>query len=208
MIHNLQLHIKCGLLTPENLRILCEIIDKYGLQGLKFPASERISLLGIRDGDEDKIAGELGGLHEASSSHTAIIVKACPGNTSCKRGQQNSFELGLKLEEEFHGRVLPAKFTIGVSGCPNQCMETCIKDLGFVGFQKGWKIMIGGNGGSNPRLSTELIGNISTDEALKIARKVVEYFSLNGKAHRRLGSIIDNLGFDEVRNGILGSEEK
>lgn len=56
-------------------------------------------------------------------------------------------DVGFKLDERYHGLELPAKFKLGVSGCPNQCAETCIKDVGFVGMPKGWKILVGGNGG-------------------------------------------------------------
>ena len=78
-------------------------------------------------------------------------IKACPGTTYCKRGQLDSLGLGKILDEKYHGMELPGKMKIGVSGCPNQCGETSFKDIGLVGTPKGWRVYVGGNGGTNPR---------------------------------------------------------
>jgi len=45
--------------------------------------------------------------------------------------------LELKLDQKYHGLPLPYKFKIGVSGCPNNCSEASIKDLGLVGAAMG-----------------------------------------------------------------------
>jgi len=51
--------------------------------------------------------------------------------------------VGLKLDDKYHGMELPFKFKMGVSGCPNNCAESSIKDVGLVGMQKGWRVMAG-----------------------------------------------------------------
>jgi NAD(P)H-nitrite reductase large subunit len=56
-------------------------------------------------------------------------VKICPGTTFCKKGQQDSVGIGLKLDEKNYGTELPSKLKIGVSGCLNSCSEHIIKDI-------------------------------------------------------------------------------
>jgi NAD(P)H-nitrite reductase large subunit len=90
-----------------------------------------------------------------------------------------------------------------VSGCVNQCAETCIKDIGIVGFPKGWRIFIGGNGGSSPRLSQEVARDLSTEQALALIDKIIAYYNANASPKQRLGSMIDKIGFDTVKAAVL-----
>ena len=46
---------------------------------------------------------------------------------------------------------MPAKVKLAVSGCPRNCAESSIKDVGIVGVKGGFNIYIGGNGGTNLR---------------------------------------------------------
>jgi NAD(P)H-nitrite reductase large subunit len=131
-------------------------------------------------------------------------VKACPGTTFCKRGQQDSLSIGLKLDGKYNGMEMPAKFKIGVSGCPNQCAETCIKDIGLVGMPKGWKLLVGGNGGGKPRLAVELTKDLSTEQALELVDKIIQYYKANAKPHQRLGAMIEKMGFEQFKAAVFG----
>jgi NAD(P)H-nitrite reductase large subunit len=93
---------------------------------------------------------------------------------------------------------------MGVSGCANQCAETCIKDIGLVGLPKGWKVLVGGKGGGRPRLSQELAKDLSAEQALELVDRIIEYCKANGKPRRRLGDLIDEMGFDSFKKMVLG----
>jgi len=109
----------------------------------------------------------------------------------------------MALHDEYHGMNLPAKFKIGVSGCPNCCGESWIKDLGFFGFKSGFKVVVGGEAGKKPRIGKELTYVESTDDAMKVARSVFDYYKANAKPKERLGDFIDRIGFDEFKKGVL-----
>jgi NAD(P)H-nitrite reductase large subunit len=196
-------HIPCGVVKPETLRRLADISEKYGAQALKVTSAERIAIVGIKEEDVDKIWSELGMSPGFAVGLCVRSVKACPGTTFCKKGIQDSISIGLKLDGRYHGMELPGKFKIGVSGCPNQCAETCIKDVGLVGLPKGWKLLVGGNGGAKPRLSQELAKDLSDEEAMELIDRIIDYYKENAQPHRRLGAIIDKTGFDEFKNQIL-----
>jgi NAD(P)H-nitrite reductase large subunit len=98
---------------------------------------------------------------------------------------------------------LPGKFKMGVSGCPNQCAETCIKDIGLIGTPKGWRLLVGGNGGAKPRLSQELEKNISADEAIGLIEKIIEFYKANAKPHQRLGAMLEKMDFDEFKSAVF-----
>jgi NAD(P)H-nitrite reductase large subunit len=195
-------HIPCGVVQPVTLRKLADAAEKYGAAALKVTSAARIAIVGLKEEDVDSVWSELGMKPGAAVGLCVRSVKACPGTTFCKRGIQDSLSLGLKLDEKYHGLELPAKFKIGVSGCPNQCAETCIKDIGLVGLPKGWKVLVGGNGGAKPRLSQELAKDLSTEQALELVDKIIDYFKANSKPHQRLGSMIEKMGFEEFKSAV------
>jgi NAD(P)H-nitrite reductase large subunit len=197
-------HIPCGVVSGGTLRKLADVAEKYNAAALKITSAARIAIVGIDEKDVDAIWAELGMSPGFAVGLCVRSVKACPGTTFCKRGIQDSLALGLKLDEKYHGLELPGKLKIGVSGCPNQCAETCIKDIGLVGMPKGWRLLVGGNGGAKPRLSKELAKDITAEEAIELVEKIIEYYKDNARPHQRLGSMIEKMDFDEFKAAILG----
>jgi len=198
-------HLPCGVVSPETLRKIAEAADKYNIPALKVTSASRIAMVGLKEEQVDAVWQDLKMSPGAAVGLCVRSVKACPGTTFCKRGQQDSLGIGMMLDEKYHGLELPGKFKIGVSGCPNQCAENCIKDVALCGTAKGWIIQVGGNGGARPRLAQELVRDLSIEEALTIVDKIVKFYKDNGeKKHRRLGLLIDEMGFEAFKQAILG----
>jgi len=195
-------HIPCGVVLPETLRRLADVAEKYGAQALKITSAARIAMVGIEQKDVDAIWDELGMSPGFAVGLCVRSVKACPGTTFCKRGMQDSLALGLTLDEKYHGLELPGKFKMGVSGCPNQCAETCIKDIGLVGMKNGWRLFVGGNGGARPRLSQELTRDLTAEQALELIDKIIEFYKSNAGPHQRLGAMIEKMGFDQFKSAV------
>ena len=196
-------HIPCGVVTPEVLRKLADVAEKYGCSALKITSAARIALVGLKEEDVDRVWADLG----ISPGHAVGLcvrsVKACPGTTFCRLGQQDALGIGMKLDKIYHGMELPSKTKIGVSGCMNQCAETCIKDIGLVGTKKGWTVMVGGSGTGHPRLAQTLQEELSTEAALALIAKTVGYYKQNAKKFERIGKMIDRIGFDALREALL-----
>ena len=195
-------HVPCGVVKPQELRRIADVAEKYKAV-LKITSAARIALVGLKEQDIDNVWADLDMPKGAAIGLCVRSIKACPGTTFCKRGIQDSLGLGLKLSEKYHGMELPAKFKMGVSGCPNQCAETCIKDIGLVGLPKGWKVLVGGNGGAKPRLAIELAKDLSTEQATELVDKIIEYYKANAKPHQRLGAMIEKMGFEEFKSAVL-----
>lgn len=196
-------HIPCGVVSGDILRKLADVSEKYQAKALKITSASRIAIVGINEKNVDAVWSELGMSPGFAVGLCVRSVKACPGTTFCKRGMQDSLSLGLKFDEKYHGLELPGKFKIGVSGCPNQCAETCIKDIGLVGMPKGWRLLVGGNGGAKPRLSKESAKDITTEEAIELTEKIIEYYKSNARPHQRLGAMIEKMDFDKFKTAVL-----
>ena len=197
-------HIPCGVVAPETLRKLADVAEKYGAQALKVTSAARIAIVGVDEKDVDAIWSELGMSPGFAVGVCVRSVKACPGTTFCKRGMQDSLTLGMKLDGKYHGMEVPGKFKMGVSGCPNQCAETCIKDIGIVGSPKGWRLLVGGNGGAKARLARELAKDLTEEQVLDLIEKIIEYYQANAKTHQRLGAMLDKMEFDDFKSAVVG----
>ena len=159
----------------------------------------RIALLGLKEDDIDAIWSDLG---MDSGSVVGICVrsiKACPGTSFCKRGQQNSLSVGTQLDKKYHGMQMPGKMKMGVSGCPNQCAEGNFRDIGLFGTPKGWRVSVGGNGGAIPRVAELLAKDLPTEETLQLVDQVIDYFKANAKPKERIGRMIGRLGLDDLK---------
>ena len=197
-------HIPGGITTPAVLRKLADVAEKYNAAAIKITSAQRIAIVGLPADKLDEIWSVLGEKLGAAIGLCVRSVKICPGTTFCKKGKQDSVTVGLELDKRYHGLELPWKFKMGVSGCLNDCAETCIKDIGLVGMPKGWTIKVGGNGGGKARLSVPLVDGIATNEdALVIIDKIVNWFKEQGKVGR-LGKIIEDTGgIDNFKEVIL-----
>ncbi len=188
-------HIPGGIITDFNLlRKLADVAEKYGAQAIKLTSAQRVAVVGLKEEDLDQIWAELGLVPGAAIGLCVRSVKICPGTDFCRIGMQDAVGVGLKLDEKYHGFELPFKFKMGVSGCPNNCSESSIKDIGLVGMQKGWRVLAGGFvSGLKPRLADIIATGLNDEEALALTDKVIEWYRDQGKA-KRLGRVIDDVG--------------
>jgi len=195
-------HIPGGIIDPAGLRKIADVAEKYHAKALKITSAQRIAIVGIDPNDIDSAWEDLGMKPGAAIGLCVRSVKICPGTTFCKRGQQDSVGVGLKLDEIYHGMPLPWKFKMGVSGCVNSCAEPAVKDVGLIGTSKGWRLLVGGCSAGRPRIGQMLAENLSDEEALSLVDKVITYYKNQGKK-QRLGAMIDEIGFDAFKEAVL-----
>lgn len=197
-------HVPCGVVTPDLLRKIADVSEKYGAAALKLTSAARVAIVGIKEEDVEKVWADLGMQPGNAVGKCVRSIKACPGNAFCSLGQQDALSMGMKLDEKYHGYELPSKTKIGVSGCNNQCAENCIKDISLFGKKGGWTLMAGGIGTGRPRLANVIAENLDDDTALALFEKMVVYYKENGKKLERIGKMIDRLGLDTVREAVAG----
>ncbi len=189
-------HIPCGVVTPDLLRKIANVSEKYHAQAVKITGATRIAIVGLKEEDIDKAWDELNLAKGAAVGLCVRSVRTCPGTTFCKLGKQDALGMGMKLDEKYHAVKLPGKFKMAVSGCKLSCSESWVRDVGLIGYPKGWTLTIGGNVGMRPRIGQELVEGLDDDQALEAVEKVVNYYKENAKPGERLGKMIDRVGLE------------
>mgnify|MGYP002531305473 FL=1 len=194
-----------GFIQPEQLQKYIDVANEFGAV-LKLTGSQRIMITNLKAEDVDK-AWEMLGMEPAYTvSNRVRSVKICPGTTFCKRAKQDSVHLGMQIERKYLSLEMPSKMKIGVSGCPNSCTESRMKDVGIIGTVEGWNVYAGGSGGAHPRIG-DLIAEVTTEkEALALVDRIIAYYKENAQIER-MGEFIDRIGLEAFKAAVLGDLE-
>lgn len=191
-------HFPCGIVSPEQLRKIADVAQRYGCQAIKLTSAERFAMIGLREQDIDAVWKDLGFEPGSLTGDRVRSVRVCPGTDYCKRGQQDSLALGRIIDSRYHGQAMPAKFKISVSGCPNQCTETSTKDIGLVGTRAGWDIWVGGSGGASPRIGTRLVRGVSSERVLTLVEGIIAFYQANARKKERFYKVLGRLGINTL----------
>jgi len=192
-------HIPCGVVTPELLRRVADVAEKYEVDLIKVTGATRFALVGLREQDIDAAWDDLGLDQGAAVGLCVRSIRTCPGIDYCRLAVQDALNLGLKLDDIYHGMQLPNKMKMAVSGCNLNCSESVVRDIGLVGKNDGWTLLIGGNVGPKPRLAAELTAGLDDETTLSLIARVVDYYRENGKKGERLGKMVARVGLDPFR---------
>lgn len=194
-------HLPGGFIKPDVMEKYAYVARKYN-GTLKLTSAQRIMITGLKAEDIDSVWEDLGMQPALGFANCVRSVKICPGIAFCKRGKQDSIKLGLELDRRYIKKEMPSRMKIGVSGCPNSCSESVIKDIGVIGTDEGWDVYVGGSAGSHPRLADKLITGLDYEDTLRIIDIIVKYYQKNADIER-VGQFIDRIGFEKFQQDVL-----
>ena len=188
-----------GVTTPAELRKIADVAEKYKVPMVKVTGSQRIDLLGVKKADLPAIWDELGMPSGQAYTKGVRMVKTCVGSQFCRFGTQDSITAGIDLERRLENLYTPHKFKMGVVGCPRNCAEATVKDLGMVGQEGNWQIVFGGAAGKGVRKADLLVTVETTEEALTACEIVFQYYRENANYLERTYDFVERLGIEKVR---------
>jgi nitrite reductase (NADH) large subunit len=188
-----------GVTTPDELRRIADVADKYNVPMVKVTGSQRIDLLGIKKADLPKVWADLGMPSGQAYTKGVRMVKTCVGSEFCRFGVQDSTSAGIQLERRLENLFTPHKFKMGVVGCPRNCAEATVKDLGMVGQEGSWQVVVGGAAGKSVRKADLLITVETTEQALEACDLFFQYYRENANYLERSYDFVERLGIEKVR---------
>ncbi len=102
----------------------------------------------------------------------------------------------------------PHKVKIAVSGCPRNCAEAGIKDVGVIGVDSGWEIYVGGNGGIKTEVAQFLVKLKTHEEVMEYCGAFLQLYRTEGWYLERTVHYIGRVGLDHVKQAVLQDETK
>ena len=188
-----------GVTSPDELRRIADAAEKYHVRMVKVTGSQRIDLLGVKKEDLPKIWADLGMPSGQAYTKGVRMVKTCVGTDFCRFGVQDSTSAGIELERRFENLFTPHKLKMAAVGCPRNCAEATVKDIGLVGQEGSWQIVVGGAAGKSVRKADVLVTVDTTEAALEAATLFFQYYRENANYLERTYDFVVRLGIDKVR---------
>ncbi len=196
-----------GETTASELRRIADVVDKYKIPTVKVTGGQRIDLLGVKKEDLVNVWKDIGMPSGHAYAKALRTVKTCVGSEWCRMGTQDSTQMGKDLERAMWRMYAPHKVKFAVSGCPRNCAEAGIKDVGIIGVDSGWEMYVAGNGGIKTEVAHFLVKVKTADEVLEYTGAFCELYRQEGWYLERTVHYVNRVGLDYVKKRILEDHE-
>jgi nitrite reductase (NADH) large subunit len=192
-----------GETTADELRRIADAVDKYRIPTVKVTGGQRIDLLGVKKEDLVGVWRDIGMPSGHAYAKALRTVKTCVGSEWCRFGTQDSTQMGKDLERALWRMYAPHKVKLAVSGCPRNCAEAGIKDVGVIGVDSGWEIYVAGNGGIKTEVAQFLVKLKTAAEVLEYSGAFLQLYREEGWYLERTCHYVSRVGLDHVKKKIL-----
>ncbi len=193
-----------GVTSPDELMRIAKTAIKYNVPMVKFTGGQRIVLLGIKKEDLPGVWKDLGMPSGHGYAKAFRTCKSCVGTDFCRHGLGDSITLAQKIERRFQGVESPHKMKLATAGCPRNCSEAYVKDLGAVAIEGGkWGIYLGGAAGGSVRKGDLLLTVDTHDEVLKYMGRFMQYYREHGKYLERTYGLLERIGIEQLRKILV-----
>ncbi len=192
-----------GETSSSELRRIAHVVDKYQIRTVKVTGGQRIDLLGVKKQDLPAVWKDLGMPSGHAYAKALRTVKTCVGSEWCRFGTQDSTQMGKDLERALWRMYAPHKVKLAVSGCPRNCAESGIKDVGVIGVESGWEIYVGGNGGIKTEVAQFLARVKTSAEVLEYAGAFLQLYREEGWYLERTVHYVARVGLEHVKKAVV-----
>jgi sulfite reductase beta subunit-like hemoprotein len=180
--------VPAGDLPASFVPELRRIAEHYGRGEFRCTGRHELEIPFIQECDVQVVTRALVqlGIRTAGRSHRPNVI-ACPGMDHCSVAYAKTkylyFEVESFLRKVEQNGLLPPEFRVAISGCPNECSQVMINDVGFVasigsyGGQKtqGFELAVGGSLSKEGRLATR-IAFVSPEDIVPTLRDILEIY--------------------------------
>ncbi|MGI8992204.1 MAG: nitrite reductase large subunit NirB [Bryobacteraceae bacterium] len=197
-----------GVTTPAQLRRIADVAEKYNVPMVKLTGGQRIDLLGVKKEDLPNVWRDLDMPSGHAYGKRYRTCKSCVGTEFCRFGVGDSTSLAIKIEQYLQGIDSPGKLKLATAGCPRNCSEAMVKDIGAVAIEGGrWEIYVGGAAGAHVRKGDILCVVNSHEETLRMTARFIQYYRENAKYLERTYGFVERVGIARICAVVVADSE-
>ncbi len=216
--HMIRIKLPVGRITPEGLRVLADVAERYAENRLAHVTTRQaVQLHHVHRRDVPKVlrAVNAAGLTTREAcGHSIRAITCCP---FAGVSPEEPFDVTPYAEATYRyflrhpvGQNLPRKFKIAFEGCATDHARTPIHDIGVVaaleGEKRGFRIYVGGGLGAAP-MSAELLEPFTPEEdllptMLAIIRLFDRYGNRKVLTQARLKFLVKKWGIAAFREAV------
>jgi sulfite reductase beta subunit-like hemoprotein len=215
--HMQRIKIPGGLLTADQLEALAEIADLYG-RGIAHVTTRQdiqihwVPLDGIMDMYERLLAVDI--TTRGACADSVRNVTGCP---YAGMHPDEAFDVApycMAIHDYFLfnplNLTLPRKFKIAVEGCPDDCAQVPVNDIGLYAKERdgarGFAVWAGGGLGAQPFLAKPVADFIPADDVLIWCEAIVRiqhrYGERKNRSRARMKYVVKRMGLDRFRTMV------
>ncbi|WP_299434482.1 nitrite reductase [uncultured Maribacter sp.] len=220
-VQMIRIKLPYGKVSSEQLRRICDVSEEYSRGRLHITTRQDIQIHYVDLDRTPELWAEL--------EKSDITLREACGNTV--RNVTASETAGIDVDEPFDvspyahalfqyflrnpiSQELGRKFKVSFSSSDADTGLSYMHDLGFIAKiengERGFKVMLGGGLGSQPRHADELYSFLPTDKIIPLMEGVVRVFDRYGerksRAKARLKFLLKDLGLDGFK-ALLEEEQ-
>ena len=192
-----------GATNSAELRRIADVVDKFKIPTVKVTGGQRLDLLGIKKEDLPAVWKDLDMPSGHAYAKALRTVKTCVGSEWCRFGTQDSTRMGQELERALWRMQAPHKVKLAVSGCPRNCAESGIKDVGVIGVDSGWEIYVAGNGGIKTEVAQFFCKVKTHEEVLEYSGAFLQLYREEGWYLERTVHYVNRVGLDSCKQKVV-----
>ncbi|VAW10296.1 Ferredoxin--sulfite reductase [hydrothermal vent metagenome] len=221
-VQMIRIKLPYGKVTSRQLQRICDVSDEYSTGRLHITTRQDIQIHYVDLDRTPELWAEL-------EKDDVTLREAC-GNTV--RNVTASETAGIDVDEPFDvspyaqalfeyflrnpiSQEMGRKFKVSFSSSDADTGLSYMHDLGFIAKikngVKGFKVLLGGGLGSQPRHADELFSFLSADKIIPLMDGVVRVFDRYGerksRAKARIKFLLKDIGLDEFKK-LLEEEQK
>lgn len=195
---------------------LAKLLDKYSQNGeLRTTNKQNAILVNIPEHNLNALLEEARSMN-LKIEHSAFsrLGVACTGTEFCNLAivetKAKARDLFNFLDKEFPG--LQEQLMISVTGCPNNCAQYSIADIGLVGCKvknekeemvDAFRIFLGGRLGAEAQFGQPLEGRFLHDSIHLTLKRLFNYYFENKSKEENFRYFVDRIGLNKIQSEAL-----
>ena len=164
---------------------------------LYLSTAQNLRLYNIPENDLESIKDELVSMGvKLKGPGLFPTPRVCIGNLSCKLGIIDTISFSRKIMSRFGEMTdVKPKFKVALAGCPANCSNAVLTDIGIVATRQGFDIYLGGKGGSRPRTGIRVVRGGDEEKVLTVIGEVVDFHNRNTEKKKRIYKHLEDASF-------------
>lgn len=197
-----------GLLTAAQLSKLGELAAQ-GSGIAKLTHAQRVVLYVPLEKSEEVRAELVSvGLRVGVMHKGVRNVRACSG-ALCKFSQNvDAVSLALAVDKALFGRGVKFDIKLAISDCMRNCSESYCSDIGLIGGNGSYRIVVGGRGSQVPFRAIILTDGIKSEDVPAALTEIIDWYEKYAKEDERFWKLLVRMGAAESKKYDLSAVEQ
>ncbi|MHB1286848.1 MAG: nitrite/sulfite reductase [Leptospirales bacterium] len=218
----LGLPINQGVLNPDLIEKLANLSEKYGEGEIRLTPQQNLLIPGVPVQSMETVQSLLDEWSVSTDGNNYLSrTVSCTGKTYCRLAlvetKDWSGSVAVKLDQLFPSPRKP--INIHVTGCPNDCGQQRIAEVGLQGVQfkgasgvleDGFDLFLGGQTGTQKSFNARTGIRLGHEEVPVLLGQILEGFEESAEEEESFKEYISRIGLEkirEIRAGTVSREE-